>query len=274
MRLFKNFFIVSIILIITFSLGFTFWLRDRYVVPILTYHHVGIPSDTKFILNTVSTKSFERQMKFLKKWGYEVISFEDLVEGIKKGYLFSRNTVVIQFDDGYEDNYLNAFPILKKYEIPAMVFLVSDMIDSQGFLTWGQVKEMERYNFLAGAHTRHHQYLPSLTYDKAKDEIAGSKKVIEEHLGHAIDYLVYPSGGFNEKDKQIAKEAGFKAAATTNRGIDRFNNDLFELKRIRVKDSDNNFILWAKLSGYYNLFRVSKSGDCKTQEGCKDKSGY
>ncbi len=264
MRLAKQIFFVSIILLGIIGLGFTFWLRDRYVVPILTYHHIGEPSEKHLILNTVSAESFEKQMRFLEKNGYVVISTKDLVHGIKKGRLFRRNTVVIQFDDGYEDNYTYAFPILKKYDFPAMVFLISDYVGKPGFLTWEQVKEMEDNDVKAGAHTRNHAYLPDLPEDQIREEIAGSKRVIEEHLGHPVDYLAYPTGGFNVPAKRIAKEAGFKAAMTTNRGKDKFNEDLYELKRIRVKNSDMDFggvPLWAKLSGYYNLFRKTKEGE-------------
>ncbi len=266
-KIFNRFLLILAIIFAIGALGYTFWLRDRYVVPILTYHHVGDYSDKSLSLNTVSSKSFKFQMDFLRRHDYQVISFDDLVEGIKKGYSFTRNTVVIHFDDGYEDNYTKAFPIIKEYQIPAMVFLVSDKIGAPGFLTWGQVKEMERDNFLAGAHTRHHFYLPNLSLEQAREEIAGSKNIIEQHLNHPIDYFVYPSGGFNKEDKELAKAAGFKAAGTTNRGKDRFNHDLFELKRIRMNDGDDRYgglILWAKLSGYYNLLRKSKGGaDCR-----------
>ena len=257
---FKKYFLVLLAVLIIGSIGFSFWLRDRYVVPILMYHHVGIPSG-KWRLNTVSEKSFEYQMDFMKRHGFQVISFDDLVEGMKEGQLFARNTVVLQFDDGYEDNYKYAFPILKKYGFPAMVFLVSDKVGTPGFLTWDQVKEMEKYNFLAGAHTRHHVYLPRVSLAQAQDEIAGSKKIIEDHLGHSIDYFSYPSGGFTEEIKRLVKEAGYKAAVTTNRGKDKFNTDLYELKRIHMNNTDDQYsglILWFKLSGYYNLFRHSK----------------
>src|ERR1035441_9363273 len=102
MRTFKNISLVIVSILIIGSIGFVFWLRDRYVVPILTYHHVGIPSG-KWRLNTVSEKSFEYQMNFLNRHGFQVISFNALVNGIKEGQLFARNTVVLQFDDGYED---------------------------------------------------------------------------------------------------------------------------------------------------------------------------
>jgi peptidoglycan/xylan/chitin deacetylase (PgdA/CDA1 family) len=242
------------------ALGFTFWLRDRYVVPILMYHHVGVPSG-KWRLNTVSEESFDFQMDFIKRHGFQVIRFEDLVESIKKGHQPARNTVVIQFDDGYEDNYKYAFPVLKKYSFPATIFLISDIVGAPDFVTWDQVKEMEKYDILAGAHTRHHVYLPRTGEAEARDEIAGSKKIIEDHLGHSIDYFAYPTGGFTEETKHLVAEAGYKAAVTTNRGKDKFDTDLYELKRIHMNTTDDQYsgvVLWFKLSGYYNLFRQAK----------------
>lgn len=269
MRIARNIFLALVMILLTCAVGFAFWAHDRYVVPILTYHHVGIPSGSKWRLNTVSEKSFDFQMGFLKRHGFKVISFEDLVEGIKAGHQFSRNSVVVQFDDGYEDNYTYAFPIVKKYGFPAIVFLVSDKIGSRGFLTWDELGEMERSNFVAGAHTRHHVYLPRITDpQKAQDEIAGSKAIIEQHLGHPIRYFSYPSGGFTEEIKRMVKNAGYAAAVTTNRGKNRYNLDLFELKRIRMNTTDDRYsglILWFKLSGYYNFFRhFRKSGGLHT----------
>ena len=263
MRILKYICFVLVFVLTIGTICYVTWMRDRYVVPILTYHHVGIPSG-KWRLNDVSEKSFDYQMDFIKRHGFEVISFADLVDGISKGHVFARNTVVLQFDDGYEDNYTYAYPILKKNNFSAMVFLVSDKIGTPGFLNWDEIKEMEKDNFLAGAHTRHHVYLPGVSLPQAQDEIAGSKKIIEDHLGHSIDYFCYPTGGFTADIKRMVKEAGYKAAVTTNRGKDRFNFDLYELKRIHMSNNDDQYsgmILWVKLSGYYNLFRhFKKSG--------------
>lgn len=261
-RTFVRFFLIFLVAVAVTAFGFTFWLRDRYVVPILVYHHINASSDTSLTLLTVSQKSFEYQMLFLKRKGFHVISFDRLVKGIQRGQAFARNTVVVQFDDGYLDNYTDALPILEKYEIPATIFLVSDLIGhTKGFLNWDQVKEMEAHGVIIGAHTRHHAYLPDLTLEQARDEVVGSKKIIEDHLGHPVDFFCYPSGGYTIEVKQLVKEAGFKAAVTTNRGKDRYNFDLFALNRIHIKNSDGRFggiILWFKLSGYYNLFRQIK----------------
>lgn len=93
------------------------------------------------------------------------------------------------------------------------------------------------------------------------DEIGGCKKVIEEHIGTPIGYFSYPKGGFTEEVKMLVKKAGYKAACTTNRGLDVLNRNVYELKRISVRNRDASFSLWAKLSGYYNLFRRRKEGD-------------
>jgi len=262
MRVIKNLSLILVTVLLVGSVGFVFWIRDRYVVPILMYHHVGIPSG-KWRLNTVSEKSFDYQMNFLSRHGFQVISFDDLVTGVKEGHEFARNTVVIQFDDGYEDNYKYAFPVLKKYNMPAMIFLISDKMNAPDFLTWDEIREMERNNISFGAHTRTHVYLPKVDLAKARDEIAGSKKVIEDHLGHRIDYFCYPSGGFTQEDERLVMDAGFKAAVTTNRGKGKYNSDLYALKRVHMNNTDDQYsglVLWFKLSGYYNLFRHSKFG--------------
>lgn len=234
-------------------------MRDRYVVPILTYHNVALERG-RYSLNNVSPASFAWQMKFLCKHHYNVISFDDYVQDVKKGVAFGKNTVVIHFDDGYEDNYTQAFPVLKEYRFPASIFIISDSVGTKHFLNWPQIHEMEKSGIEFGAHTRRHAYLPEVSHDVAVDEIAGSKRIIEEHLGHPIKYFVYPSGGFTDEVKSIVMQAGYQAAGTTNRGRDVFNRDLFELNRIRVKNKENSLTFWAKLSGYYNLFRESRCG--------------
>ncbi len=250
-------------------LVFIFWLRDRYVVPILTYHNVSDHLG-EFSLNNVTPQSFAWQMNFLKKYNYHVISFDDYVQAHAKGLAFARNTVVIHFDDGYDDNYTNAYPILKRHRFPAMVFLVSGSVGKPGFLNWNQIKEMEAGRFMAGSHTHHHVHLPDVPYSVAKDEILTSKAIIEARLGHPILYFVYPSGGFTEEIKGLVEDAGYKAAGTTNRGRDRLNRDLFELNRIRIKNSETHLTFWAKLTGYYNLFRRSRYSNAYTDNQGKD----
>ena len=87
------------------------------------------------------------------------------------------------------------------------------------FLTWEQVKEMSQNGITFGSHTRRHAYLPKLSKEMAKDEIIGSKHVIEENLGKPVDYFAYPCGGFSEKIKATVALAGYKAALAHQPGI-------------------------------------------------------
>ena len=256
----KRFFLSLFIIFMLVVSSFLLWISNRYVVPIMMYHNVSYAENPK--LNTVSPENFEFQMSFLREHNYRVLSLDELVEKIKKGQKISRKSVVVTFDDGYEDNYAYAFDILKKHEIPATIFIPSDLIGTKGFLKWSQIKEMFENGIYFGSHTRHHTYLLDIPEAGQKDEIENSKKIIEEELGKEVKYFAYPIGGFSNTIKRIVKDAGYAGACATNRGYDRMNKDVFELNRIRFGDKDDNaFVVWAKLSGYYNTFRKLKSSN-------------
>ncbi len=248
-------FLVSLLI---YTIGFSIWISDKHVVPILVYHHID--GKAELDLTSVSPESFDQQMAYIKKNEFKVITLDELVQAITQGKKISPKSVVISFDDGYEDNFTHAFPVLKKYGFSAIFFLPSDLLGAEGFMTWDQVRVMVQDGMEIGSHTQTHIYLPTYpSLERVQDEIRGSKIVLEKELGIEIKYFCYPSGGFSEEIKNLLKQAGYKGACTTNRGFDRYNKDIYELKRIRMKDNNNtNFDMWAKLSGYYNLFRHFK----------------
>ena len=260
-RFIKKLALFLIITVIFITAFYYLWLSPRYVVPILMYHRVSEGANESLY---VSPDTFNRQMAYIKCRGYDVISLDELVEGIKNGKKFKHNTIVITFDDGYKDNYISAYPVLESNGFPATIFLISNYIDKkQSHLKWQQIKEMLEDSKIAfGGHTRNNVYLPDVkSKSRLKNEIAGCKRDIEAKIGRNIDYFCYPTGGFSEEIKDIVKEAGYKGACTTNRGFVRFNKDVYELKRIKIKGSDfveKPLSFWAKLSGYYNVFRRGK----------------
>ncbi len=255
-------FFYNFLIVILVSLGaFDIWLSRHAVVPILMYHHVDAVEhvDPLQSSNTISPERFEWQMKYLKDHRFHVISFDQFMKARKDKSQLPHKAVVITFDDGYEDNYTEAFPILKKYGFPATIFLVSDLINTPGFLTLEEVKEMAAHRIEMGSHTRTHVYLPEVSAEKQWDQIKGSKDILEKQLGRPVKYFCYPSGGFSDAIKTMVRQAGYHAAVTTNRGSIHFNKDTFGLKRIRLSEQDNrNDFLWVKLSGYYNFFRRLK----------------
>jgi peptidoglycan/xylan/chitin deacetylase (PgdA/CDA1 family) len=253
----RKFLVFLCIVVLIVLLGIN-WARRHYVVPILMYHHI---SENNGGLN-VSPQNFKKQMEFLHRGGYKVISLKELSHGIKADRGFNFKTVVITFDDGYRDNFVYAYPILKKYGFPATIFLVSSYVGQDDFLTWDQIRQMKDDGISFGAHTRTHKYLPSLKGKPLIEEVVNCKRQIEANLGERVEFFSYPTGGFNDEVKDVLRDAGFTAACTINRGRDRFNRDLFELKRIKVKNSAANPVdFFFKLSGFYNLFRSAKEGD-------------
>ncbi len=250
--------IVCIILCLGVGLFFLA-IYPRYTVPIMMYHHVQDLDHHE--ANWISPKNFEYQMAFLRKYHYKVLSLAELVNLTKHGNPPPRHAVVVTFDDGNADNYENAFPVLKNYKIPAAMFVPSGLMGDKDFLTWPQVKEMAGSGLVEiGSHTVRHGYLPDLPPEKQRHEIAQSKVDLEEKLGREVEFFAYPSGGFNDGIKAMLKSAGYDAACATNRGYDRQNRDVYELKRIRFNNRGNSdFVLFWKLSGYYNLFRKAKN---------------
>ena len=226
-------------------------------VPIILYHQIG---DTALIKgHVVSVDSFRKQLEYLNKNGYQVLPLAEYVQGIKADRKFSRKSVVLTFDDGKEDNFTNAFPLLLKYRFPASFFVSTSLIGKEGYMTWDQIKTMEAAGMDFQSHTLNHGYLLNMSEKDRRYAISESKKVLEAKTGRVVDYFAYPIGGFNDEIIQEVKDAGYHAALTTNRGRDKFNKRLYELNRIKLKDTDTlEFVLWVKLSGYYNILRIPK----------------
>ncbi|MBF0593820.1 MAG: polysaccharide deacetylase family protein [Candidatus Omnitrophica bacterium] len=251
--------------IILFSAFLVFlWLPSKYVVPVMMYHSIDIAKTDFARANTVSPENFARQMRFLKEHDYKVLTPDEYVEITRSGREFPSKSVLITFDDGLLDNYTAAYPILKQYGFSAVMFIpVADVGTAPGRwdvpqMSWEQLKEMAAHGIAIGSHTITHAYLPDMGMDAARREIADSKSILENKLGCRVDYLAYPTGGFSKAIKDLAAKAGYKAAFTTNRGHDRMNHDLFEIKRIRFQNTDGPLVMQIKLSGYYNFFRQSK----------------
>ena len=252
---------IILTLIATLALGvscFFLWASNQYVVPIVMYHHVDDVEHK--MAPTVHPDTFSAQMAYLKERHFNVISLNELVKSLRDGEKLSRNSVVITFDDGYDNNYTKAFPILKKYDFPATLFVSSDYVGQEGYVTIDQLQEMRGHKIVIGSHTRHHAYLPDLSAEEQRDEIMQSKAILEEKLDGAVQYFSYPVGGFSDSIKTFVKDAGYQAAVTTNRGFDKSNQDIFEINRVKVGGNDESPIkLWAKFSGYYNILRSPKN---------------
>lgn len=201
----------------------------------------------------MTPRCFVKQMEFLARRNYQVLT---LAEAVRERTACSiKKAVSLTFDDGYANFYTEVFPILKDYRFPATVFVVTDWIAKKKHFSLEQIKEMEPYGITIGSHSCSHRYLPELSLSQAKEEIFRSKEVLEEKLRHAIHFFSYPYGGFTRENVDLVRKAGYQASFTTNREFERGKQDFYVIRRIRMSATTNPLHLWARCSGYYDLWR-------------------
>jgi len=243
--------------IILFSAFLANFIQGKYVVPIAMYHSVNPEASPKNLL-AVSTATFERQMQFLKNNHYNVLPLESVATLVKERKKIPPGTIAITFDDGYKDNYIYAFPILKKYNLPATLFIITGEVGRADRLSWDEIKIMRDSGIITfGSHALGPEPLINIKSEQEiKKQIFHSKKILEEELGSKVNAFSYPEGRFNNKIKQLVMDAGYKLAVATNPGKKFSSNDIFALKRLRISANCNNlFIFWVETSGYYNFMR-------------------
>lgn len=200
-------------------------------VLVLNYHMVN----SMFISLAVEPSDFDWQMKYLVDHGYHSITPDELYDFLAGRGTLPDRPVLITFDDGYEDNYTNAYPILKKYNLKATIFIVTGFVSKRkGYLTWDQLREMEKNGITAQSHTVTHAPLPDLPDDRIREELVESKRQAEEELGHPIEFIAYPTGVHDLHIVGIAKEAGYKGGFTVKYGnVDRESN-IYALERVPI----------------------------------------
>lgn len=240
----------KIAIAVAVALIFIYFYRTCYEVPILMYHR--ITADTAASGPRVSPQVFERQMEFLKVHGYHVMPLAELVALIRSGKQPPRKTVVITFDDGFLDNFSDAFPVLRKMDFPATIFMITRNIGESGWLAEEDLRILDEGGISIGSHTVSHAFLPKLDSMEVERELRESKQRLEEVLGHPVSLFSYPAGGVTKAIKEAVRTAGYEGAITTNYG--RQKGDIYALRRIKASEAKGNlFNFWIKVSGYYHL---------------------
>lgn len=214
-------------------------------VPVLNYHKV----DSLYHSLSLTPQEFEEQIRYLSEQGYHSITPDQLMAYLRHGKSLPDKPVLITFDDGYRDNYTNAFPILKKYGFTATIFLVTGLVGHDPrFLTWEQAGEMQQAGFVFGSHTVHHAALTKLGQDEAFAELTESSLEIEQRLGTRPRYFAYPTGAYNLQTAELVQKAGYRAAFTIRYGEVGLNSDFYALERIPLFKMAHSF-----RSFYYRL---------------------
>lgn len=219
-------------------------------IPILMYHYVqdGI-NDNDLV---VPKGKFREQMKYLKENGYTTLSMDELLFCLTSKVDVPSKPVAITFDDGYEDNYTDAYPILKEFGLKATIFMISKRVDQPRFLTSQEVLELDKNMVNIESHTANHKELAKMTFDMQMAEFRESKSELEKLLGRPVKYVAYPNGSFNNDTIRAVKMADYNMGFSTIRGLGQKSNGLYTVHRVYVGARHNLEQFKGLLEGRFN----------------------
>jgi len=252
---------------------------SRRKTPILVYHRVcPLYHKKKIPYANVYPEEFEMQMRYLKE-NFSVITVSEYLQKVQ-GRRIGGNEICITFDDGFRDNYIYAFPVLRRYGIKATFFLTTKYIGTDILfpwmsldrgakddilthrerwipLSWEEVREMMGYGMEFGTHTHTHRVsLTKMDIHEARKEIEESTKLFIERLDTNPELFSYPHGtskDYNNNHIEILKSCKYKAALTTNSGRNEISQDPYELKRIIIYEEDSFWEFKKKVHGAYDI---------------------
>ena len=191
---------------------------------VLNYHQVN----NSFTPLAVPVNAFADQMNYLVDSGYIAITPDELASGLAGEITLPEKPVMITFDDGYIDNYTNAFPIL-----------VPGFVGKPQYMSWDNLKEMEKNGIIIQSHTLNHAKLEELPDDEIRNELLNSKLMLEENLGHPVEFLAYPTGTYNLHIAGIASDVGYKGAFTVKYGNVDLGSNMYALERVPIFQTEN-----------------------------------
>ena len=223
-------------------------------IPVLAYHQIS--DDFSWSITRQTKNQFERGIRFLQAEGYKAVlpsaTFDQNCSSKSK-------QVILTFDDGYEDFYLNALPVLKKYGFTACVFIITGYIGKQSewdynwgrfkkrHLNWDEIKDLSMAGFEIGSHTVNHPDLTKIPRQYLNYELRVSKETLEDKLGKRVDVLSYPFGRYNHLVKDEAERAGYKRAFTLSGNLIRKSYDSLSIPRMGIYLIDSPLSLKIKL---------------------------
>lgn len=229
-------------------------------INILMYHQVGEFAPMKAHRSTYCDhRRFARQMAFLARYGYTVLSMDQVLACLRGEAPVPPKAVALTFDDGYENFYEYAFPVLKQHGFPAMVYLISGLLgqpsswfakdgrDTPPLMSAERVRQLHREGVDFGSHSATHVKLAEQDSNRIREEVTRSKRELEDVLGGAVTHFCYPYGSHDMRAVEAVAEAGYQCATTCVRAPATTDDDPLTLPRKAVSWGDNLIGLWWRL---------------------------
>ena len=203
-------------------------------VPILEYHMVDEYDTEDAYLYNVPPDEFAAQLDYLQAEGYTTISLLDYLRAAKGKQALPDKPVILTFDDGYADNYTTALPMLEARGMKATVFMVTNDIGQEDYLTWSQLRDMQERGIEIGSHTANHVPLTELSLPESQEELRLSKLLLEWNGILTVYTFSYPNGKYNKDILLLLADDEYLAAVTGDCGLNTFATDPYLLQRINI----------------------------------------
>jgi peptidoglycan/xylan/chitin deacetylase (PgdA/CDA1 family) len=241
--------------------------ETRPSIPILMYHSIADEDETAahpYYRTATAPHVFAAQMDTLRQAGYSVITLAEAIRRLRTPESANRS-VVITFDDGYRNFHSDAFPVMNQYGFTATMFLPTAYIandhrifNGKECLSWSEIRELQRYGIAFGSHTVNHPQLHDCAPHSIREELVGSKQIIEQALGCPVESFAYPyafpeaDDSFKARLRDTLSQAGYQNGVCTTIGRPDSVADLFFLKRLPINSCDDGRLFHAKLAGAYD----------------------
>jgi peptidoglycan/xylan/chitin deacetylase (PgdA/CDA1 family) len=208
-------------------------------LPILMYHYIRKPppmrADMIGFRLSVAPEVFQTQLDWLRANGYHTVTFTQVRAYFAGTEALPSRPIIITFDDGYEDLYTTAFPILRAHGFAAVAYIVTGFVDQPAYVTHAQVIEMDGAGMDIASHTVNHADLSRTSFGTTLMEAVQSRRWLEQLLHHPVLDFAYPSGKFSPQAIEAVRQAGYFTAVTTSRASTTHSLlDRFEWGRVRV----------------------------------------
>lgn len=203
-------------------------------IPILEYHKIDAVDDAEGKEYTVPPAEFEKQLAYLQAEGYTTITLLDYMKARKGKLELPAKPIVLTFDDGYEDNYTTMLPIIERYNMKAVVYMVTNDIGKTGYLTWDELRDMQERGVEIGSHTANHQPLTKLERDKQIEEMHLSKLLMEWNGIKTVFSFSYPNGAYDENMPMLLQENEYLTAVTGDAGLNTMTTNPYLLQRLNI----------------------------------------